>query len=408
MPAAPEVSTDPLHPALSGWPRVGRYLFAIGVGALMGVGNAAERLDGPLPESQQDTVYAVLALDLVLGVVSLALLPLRRRHPLGVACVIVALLSVSVSSFGSALVAIVSMGTWRRRPWAVLNGGVYLTGLLVVIALDLPTRSPDDAPWQVVASLVGAPLVYGVAAVTGFYIGARRELAANRDEQALAAEREQALVADTVREAERTRIAREMHDVLAHRISLVALHAGALVYRDDLTREQTAATAATIQANAQLALTELRQVLGVLRPGDGAHNVEAPQPTLAELPALLADSREAGTEVTLDTSRLDGTLDLVPTTLSRNAFRVAQEALTNARKHAPSAPVRVVLAGAPGRELEVEVDNPMAVRSGAALPSAGVGLAGLTERAVLAGGSLEHGPQSDGSFRVRARLPWPI
>ena len=97
----------------------------------------------------------------------------------------------------------------------------------------------------------------------------------------------------------------------------------------------------------------------------------------------------------------------MPTTLSRNAFRVVQEALTNARKHAPSAPVRVALSGAPGEELEVEMDNPMAARSGAALPSAGVGLAGLTERAVLAGGTLEHGPRSDGSFRVRARLPWP-
>ena len=95
------------------------------------------------------------------------------------------------------------------------------------------------------------------------------------------------------RESERTRIAREMHDTLAHRISLVALHAEALAYRTDLGRAQTAETAALIQANAQLALTELRQVLGVLRGG----TVE-PQPTLAELPALLTDAREAGTPIT--------------------------------------------------------------------------------------------------------------
>jgi signal transduction histidine kinase len=403
MTATTEV--DPLPPPLSSRARVGRYAFAVGVGLLLGLGGAAERLDA-LPESQRDTAYVVIALDLVLGCVSLALLPLRRRHPLGVACTIVALLSVSGSSFGSAMVAIVSMGTWRRRPWAVLTGGVFLTGLLLVLALDLPTRPPEEAPWEVVAGLLGAPLVYGVAVVTGFYVGARRELAANRHEQALAAEREQALLADTVREAERTRIAREMHDVLAHRISLVALHAGALVYRDDLTREQTAETAATIQANAQLALTELRQVLGVLRPGDGAHDVEAPQPTLAELPALLADSREAGTEVTLDTSQLVGTLDLVPTTLSRNAFRIVQEALTNARKHAPGVPVTVALTGAPGVRLDVEVSNPIGARAGIALPSAGVGLAGLTERAVLAGGTLEHGARADGPFVVAATLPW--
>jgi signal transduction histidine kinase len=406
MPTAPVVPADPLHPALPVWPRVGRYLFALAVGALIGVGNAVERLDGPLPESQQGTVYAVLALELVLGVVSLALLSLRRRHPLGVACVIVALLSVSAPSFGAALVAIVSMGTWRRRPWALLTGGVFLTGLLVVIALDLPTRTPDEAPWEVIAGLVLAPVVYGAAAVTGFYIGARRELAANRHEQARAAEREQALVADTVREAERTRIAREMHDVLAHRISLVALHAGALVYRDDLTREQTAETAATIQANAQLALTELRQVLGVLRSGDEGQDVELPQPTLAELPALLADVREAGSQVTLDVAGVDR-LDSLPTTLSRTGFRIVQEALTNARKHAPGAPVTVALRGSPGDELEVVVRNPVAAGVGAGLPSAGVGLAGMTERAVLAGGALEHGPQPDGSFLVRACLPWP-
>lgn len=404
MTATTEV--DPLHPALPLWPRVGRYAFAVAVGALIWVGTAVERLDDPLSESQQDMAYVVLALDLVLGVVSLALLPLRRRHPLAVACAIVAMLSVSGASFGAALLAIVSMGTWRRRPWAVLTGSVFMTGLLVVLALDLPTRAPDEAPWEVVAGLVLAPVVYGAAAVTGFYIGARRELAANRHEQALAAEREQSLVADRVREAERTRIAREMHDVLAHRISLVALHAGALVYRDDLTREQTAATAATIQANAQLALTELRQVLGVLRPDDGTHDVEAPQPTLAELPALLADSREAGTEVTLDTSQLVGTLDLVPTTLSRNAFRIVQEALTNTRKHSPGVPVRVALAGAPGVRLDVEISNPIGARAGIALPSAGVGLAGLTERAVLAGGTLEHGARADGSFIVEAKLPW--
>ena len=404
MTTATEV--DPLHPGLSSWPRAGRYAFAIGVGALVGVGNAVERLDGPLPESQQDTVYAVLALDLVLGLVSLALLPLRRRHPLGVACTVVALLAVSTASFGPALVAIVSMGTWRRRPWAVLTGAVFLTGLLVVIALDLPTRPPDEAPWEVVAGLVLAPVVYGAAAVTGFYIGARRELAANRHEQALAAAREQALVADTVREAERTRIAREMHDVLAHRISLVALHAGALVYRDDLTRAETAETAATIQGNAQLALTELRQVLGVLRASDADDVVEQPQPTLAELPALLGEVREAGSDVTLDTSGLTGALDRLPTTLSRTGFRIVQEALTNARKHAPGVPVRVALAGAPGKQLEVEVSNPLGGRAGIGLPSAGVGLTGLTERAALAGGALEHGARADGSFVVGARLPW--
>ena len=123
--------------------------------------------------------------------------------------------------------------------------------------------------------------------------------------------------------------------------------------------------------------------------------------------ALGAQAVEDGTEVTLDTSQLVGTLDLVPTTLSRNAFRIVQEALTNARKHAPGVPVRVALAGEPGVRLDVEVANPVGAHAGVALPSAGVGLAGLTERAVLAGGTLEHGARADGSFVVAAELPWP-
>ena len=105
---------------------------------------------------------------------------------------------------------------------------------------------------------------------TGYYIGARRELLAFWRERAETAEREHALAAERARAAERTRIAREMHDVLAHRISLVALHAGALTYRSDLDREETAAAAAVIQDNAHLALGELRQVLGVLRAGETA------------------------------------------------------------------------------------------------------------------------------------------
>ncbi|MCU1433253.1 MAG: putative two-component system sensor kinase, partial [Actinotalea sp.] len=101
-----------------------------------------------------------------------------------------------------------------------------------------------------------------------------------------------------------------------------------------------------------------------------------------------------------------GLAAVMGTTLSRTAFRVVQEALTNARKHAPRAPVEVRLSGAPGGHLEVEVRNRLVVGAGPSLPSAGVGLLGLRERAELAGGSLRHGPQPDGTFLVHARLPW--
>lgn len=206
-----------------------------------------------------------------------------------------------------------------------------------------------------------------------------------------------------------------MHDVLAHRISLVALHAGALTYRDDLTRTETVGAAGIIQSNAHLALAELREVLGVLRTGgsnqpDGA--AEQPQPTLAELPALLADVREAGSQVRLD-NRV--ATRAVPQLLSRTAFRIVQEALTNARRHAPGAAVTIRLARADsstgldgGGHLEVKISNPVAAPTQPSRESdPGVGLIGLAERAELAGGSLQAGPQPDGTFVVQARLPWP-
>jgi signal transduction histidine kinase len=265
--------------------------------------------------------------------------------------------------------------------------------------------------YGIVANVVLVLMIFAAAVATGFYIGARRELLVSLRERALTAEREQALVSRAARDAERTRIAREMHDDLAHRISLVALHAGALAYREDLSRAETAATAQTIQTNAQLALTELRQVLGVLRDGDPAGGAQRSQPTLAELPALLADAREAGSVVRLDLSGLpaDAGPDLtgMPETLSQTSFRVVQEALTNARKHAPGEPVGVRLAGTPGAQLGIEVRNPVGIPAGVPLPSAGVGLTGLGERAELAGGTLEYGVEDGGDFVVRARLPWP-
>ena len=300
------------------------------------------------------------------------------------------------------------MATWRRRNWVVVVGAIWVVSGIVSTALISARQTPPtgDTWYAVVGNQLLSVVFFGLAIVTGFYVRARREIIASLHERVRTAEREQALTTEAARDAERTRIAREMHDVLAHRISLVAMHAGALAYREDLTREQTAETAATIQANAQLALTELRQVLGVLRAGQVSDGVEAPQPTLAELPALLAEARETGSQVQLDVLDLTGELSRIPATLSRTSFRIAQEALTNARKHAAGQSVAVRLAGAPGGCLELEVRNRFGAALGAGAGGPGVGLTGMTERAELAGGALTYGGQPDGSFLVRARLPW--
>ncbi len=375
------------------WIRAGQYGLAVTAGAAGWIAHAADRLSGPLTPAAENVAGALLFVDFLLGAVLLVLLPLRHRHPMAIAGVAAAVLPFSAFSVGATAIAVGAMAmTARRRP----RRAALVAALTVVAGATVELVDPGFSPVLIALHLA----FVGACLVTGSYLGVRRDLTISLHERAVTAERERALAATASREAERTRIAREMHDVLAHRISLVALHAGALTYRDDLTRAETAGTAETIHSNAQLALTELREVLGVLRTGADGTGPEPPQPTLAELPALLADAREAGMDVRLDSGVATREL---PESLSRTAFRILQEALTNARRHAPGAPVTVRLAG-PGGRLELAVSNPAAA-SPAAPP--GVGLVGLAERAALAGGTLTAGPQPDGAFLLRASLPWP-
>ena len=187
------------------------------------------------------------------------------------------------------------------------------------------------------------------------YIGSRRELLARLRERAETTESEQAARLAQARTAERTRIAREMHDVLAHRISMVTTYAGALSYRDDLTPEQVRETAGIIQENSHQALVELRQVLGVLREDSGDADPERPQPSAVDLPGLVDDARESGMNIAADL----GPVDAIPDLLGRTAYRVVQEGLTNARKHAPNTLVTVGLEGGPDDGLTIAVRNPI-------------------------------------------------
>nr|WP_277628274.1 histidine kinase [Arsenicicoccus dermatophilus] len=239
------------------------------------------------------------------------------------------------------------------------------------------------------------------------YIGARRDLFATWQWRAETAEREQAERVLAAQQDERTRIAREMHDVLAHRISLVSMHAGALAYREDLSTEEIRAEAELIQRTSSEALQELRGILGVLRGTGLEASTDTPQPTLADFPELLEDARAARLRVEV---RDELGVASVPPQLGRHAYRILQEALTNVRKHAPGARARIDLTGAPGRELRLEVVNsavPAWRPPGAPLPGAGLGLVGVAERAHIVGGSIEHGPTPEGGYRLVASLPWP-
>jgi signal transduction histidine kinase len=240
----------------------------------------------------------------------------------------------------------------------------------------------------------------------GMFRRSRRQAQRERAGRAEAVEQ---LRVEQIRYAERTRIAREMHDVLAHRISLLSLHAGVLEFRPDAPPEEVARAAGVIRASAHQALEDLRAVIGVLRDGpDGqGPQPQPPQPTLAALPGLLEESRAAGMRIQTEVSLPD--LALVPDAIGRHALRIVQEALTNARKHATAAPVELRLDGAPGHGLTIEVRNPVPALATVEpkIPGTGAGLLGLTERATLSGGRLEHGLDDHGHFRLHAWLPWP-
>ncbi len=207
--------------------------------------------------------------------------------------------------------------------------------------------------------------------------------------------------------AERTRIAREMHDVLAHRISLLALHAGALEVRPDLPPAKVRETAVLLRTTARQALEELRAVVGILRETDtGQDSPPPPQPTLSDITHLVEDREETGAEI--DFQLHVEQADTLPEALGRDAYRIVQEALTNIAKHADGAATHVRITGAPGSGLHVSVRNeaPPRTPTGPALPGSGAGLLGLQERVALAGGTLVHGPDRTGDFVVEADFAW--
>jgi signal transduction histidine kinase len=356
------------------------------------------------PVSANPSLADVLVVaDLVAGWLATIALWLRRRWPVGLS---VAMAIIGLFSFTGAVASIIALFTvavHRRYQLALVLGAVNAASAVPFFAYRADPLNPQDSfAFSVVAATVITALVVG----WGMFVRARRQLVLSLRDRAERAEAEQQLRAEQARHLERERIAREMHDLLAHRISLVSMHAGALEFRSGAPADEIAKSAGVIRESAHQALEELREVIGVLRAPPGAP--DRPQPTLADLPALLDDSQRAGVRVRLADELAEPSA--VPAATGRTAYRIVQEALTNARKHAGGALVDVRLAGAPGGGLSVTVRNgrPVgaAMPAGAPVPGAGAGLVGLTERASLAGGRLAYGRSPDGGFEVSAWLPW--
>lgn len=348
---------------------------------------------------------ALSVTDAVAGLVILIILRWRRRYPVTVAISSLILASVSMSGLVGELWAVASIASSRRwRPVGLVAGvSLLVSGPLTMwmarYGMTADSQLPPAWEWALAYGVwqLGQAIAFGL----GIYTGTRRDLLRSYQERAELAEQQRRLEVASAQAEERNRIAREMHDVVAHRISLIAVQASALRVRDDLSRDESRELADTIATNARQALDELRSVLGSLRNVDPSGALAKPQPTLAELPALLADARDAGQRID---DHVDVDLSQVPAQLSRHAFRVVQEGLTNARKHASGTVVSLVVQRADDG-LAIQMTNPLRVGP-SVLPGSGQGLVGVRERVQLVGGRFEAG-RVGGEFELKVWMPWP-
>jgi signal transduction histidine kinase len=322
----------------------------------------------------------------------------RRVHPLPVLAAVTAaqMLAEGFNYVGSGwsgvLIASYTAGSLlgSRVAWRVV---VVLLPLLLGFVTWGVVRG--DAPWQ---ALISAPVMFGGAMVLGDNMRRRREHVAELAERVERAERERELVAHQRLQDERTRIARELHDVVAHSVSLMVIQAGAA--RRQLAVDPVRADAAlsTVEATGRTAMTEMRRILGVLRDESPVQSL-SPQPSLADLVLLAAAAPDLPVSV-----RSEGELSNLPSGVEMSAYRIVQEALTNVRRHAGSVHVVDVSVVRHERALVVEVNDDGRGAS-VAQSGGGFGLQGMRERVAAFDGELAAGPRSGGGWRVRATFP---
>lgn len=336
--------------------------------------------------------------EVVLGVAAYVLVFFRRRAPVAVALAVAVMSAASGIAAGPATLAAVSVATSRRALPILVVG---LTNF--ACAQTYTTLAPFETSDNVWISVAVNFAVNAGMMGWGMYIGSRRELVATLRARARRAESEQDQRLARARVTERARIAREMHDVLAHRITQVSMQAGALAFREDLPADRLREGLGQIQGQANEALHELRGILGVLRD-DAGEPLAQPQPRFADVGQLVEEARRAGMNVEYTNAVAPAPGPPVPDAAGRTIYRIVQEGLTNARKHAPGALVHVSVDGSPGEGLDVVVRNPLGFGA-SRLPGAGLGLVGLRERAELRGGRLDQRVEGS-SFVLEGWIPW--
>ncbi|MGW3495229.1 sensor histidine kinase [Streptomyces sp. NPDC001020] len=339
----------------------------------------------------QATLGYVPAVGCVLLAVPALPLLLRRRAPVLVLAAVLLIglvlnLSVPMPQHFNATLVVALYTVVRSRSLAVTAAASLAA---IVLPLVAQTSWPRPTIADVVATVSAVVLVVAAATVMNRW---------HRDN-----ETKRQLLADQAVATERRRIARELHDIVAHHITTMQLMAGGARANLAADPEQARQALMTLEGSGRMALREMRQLLDVLRAGDEAEEEPtAPQPGIADLERLVTESCRSGVPTALD---VRGEPRTVPSSIGLTVFRVVQEALTNARKYAGGAPAAVRLTyGLDDVTVEVSDDGPGEGFAG----GSGYGLVGMRERVVLHGGTLEAGPLDEGGFRVWARLPLPV
>lgn len=378
---------------------------------------------------------------IVFGLIAGSVLLVRRKWPIAVVLVAIAITPAQMG-FLMGIVGLYTLAACELpRRIIVALAGMSLLGTMIVtfvrVRQDMARGDLTLGDWFVpFASITTSLGLTAPPVLLGLYVGARRRLMESLRERADSLERELQLLAERAEERaewarneERTRIAREMHDVVAHRVSLMVVHAAALqaVARKD--PEKAVRNAALVGDMGRQALTELREMLGVLRAGDGVgrraasvplaavgvavaeaaskavtEEAAVDGPCLSEVEELVGQSAAAGMVVDLS---VEGEVRVYAAEVEQTAYRVVQEALTNVHKHAAGAKTYVRLAHR-GAEIAMQVENEPpepGSASAAGLPSGGNGLLGMRERVVALGGVFVSGPTDAGGFRVSAVIP---
>ena len=379
-------------------PQVWDALLALGLGAVSLIGLLT--ID---PEMTSESNRDVDLIGVALAVATWTAVAFRRRRPEAITWTVTALIIpywvldyVDSGVTIAMLLMIYTLAAHVDRPRSLQVGLIVGLALVTIMVVGVVVDDEDLPAVAVVANTI----IFATAWTIGDSVRNRGAYLAEVEARAERAEREQLAAAEHAVQEERVRIARELHDVVAHSVSVMVVQAGAGRRVLDRNPEQAAEALAVVESTGRNALEELRRLLGVLRHEEGVPTIE-PQPTAADLTALVEQWRDAGMDVDLDG---DDEPPELPAGISLTVYRIVQEALTNVMKHA--GPARAHVSVRYDDEVHIEVtDDGRGSRPHDDVPSSGQGLIGMRERVELFGGTLAIGPRPGGGYRVRATIP---